>query len=289
MSQIEINGTSLEYIEQGAGQSVVLVHPSLSDKRTWTGQLEAFGAKYRTVAYSRRYAPPNEDIPDGVDDDMMVHVEDLVFLIKALDLAPAHLVGNSFGAYICLLLARDHPKLVQTLTICEPPLLPLLDLSNPPSPSQMFGLLVRAPRTFFAVAQIGIKSLQPAINAFKKGNDEEGWQTFAKGILGVQRFNSMPEERKQQARDNVKTLRAQLLGAGFPPFSEADAHSISVPTLLVNGENSLAFFDRVADRLQKCISIVEREQIQGASHLMYEDQPESFNRVVLDFLSRHSG
>lgn len=37
MNQIEINGMSLEYIEQGAGQSVVLVHPSLSDKRTWPG------------------------------------------------------------------------------------------------------------------------------------------------------------------------------------------------------------------------------------------------------------
>lgn len=289
MTQVEINGTNLEYTERGAGQSMVFVHPSLSDKRTWTGQLEAFGAKYRTVAYSRRYARPNEDIPDGVDDEMMVHVEDLVSFMKALQLAPAHLVGCSFGAYICLLVARDHPKLVRTLTICEPPLLPLLGLSAPPKPSQMLGLFMRAPRTLFAVAQFGTKALQPAVKAFNQGNDEEGWQTFAKGILGAERLNSVPEERKQQMRENVKTLRAQLLGAGFPPFNEADARTISVPTLLVNGGDSLAFFDRIADRLQKWIPRVERKQIRGGSHLMFEDQPEAFNRVVLDFLSRHSG
>ena len=289
MSQIEINGTKLEYIEQGAGQPMVFVHPSLSDKRTWAGQMEAFGAKYRTVVYSRRYARPNEDIPDGVDDDMTVHVEDLVSFMKALDLAPAHLIGNSFGAYMCLLVGRDHPEMVRTLTICEPPLMPLLGLGAPPSPSQMLGLLVRSPRTFIAVARMGSKAFQPAIKAFKKGNNEEGWQNFAVGILGGGRFNNVPEERKQQMRDNVKTLRAQLLGPEFPPFNEADGRRISVPTLLVTGEQSLAFFERIADRLQKCIPVVERQRIRGGSHLMFEDQPEAFNRVVLDFLSRHSG
>ena len=90
-------------------------------------------------------------------------------------------------------------------------------------------------------------------------------------------------------RDNVKTLRAQLLGPPFPAFNETDARSIHAPTLLVTGEQSIAFFERVADRLEKCLPIVERAQIKGGSHLMYEDQPETFNRTVLDFLSRHGG
>lgn len=288
MSHIEINETRLEYIEQGTGQPVLFVHGALSDKRAWKCQMEAFGAKYRAIAYSRRYAHPNEDIPEGVKDRMMVHVEDLISFMKALDLTPAHLIGSSLGAYICLLVTRDHPKTVRTLTLCEPPLLPLFGLSVPPSPFQMLGLLLRAPGTFFAVAEMGSKALQPAVAAFKKGNIEEGLQVFAKGFLGEERFRRVPEERKQQMRDNVKTLPSQM-GAGFPPFSLTDAQNIRVPTLLVKGEDSFAFFDRVDDRLQKSIPVVEREVIQGACHLMFEEKPEDFNRVVLDFLSRHSG
>lgn len=289
MSQIEINGTKLEYAEQGTGQPLILVHPSLSDIRTWSAQMDPFGSKYRTVAYSRRYARPNPDIPDGVDDDMMLHVSDLVSLMNALDLAPAHLIGSSFGAYICLIAARNHPEMVRTLTICEPPLTPLYGLGAPPSPFQMLRLLFRSPMTFIAVVKMASKAFQPTIEAFKKGRDEEGWQTFAIGILGEERFKSVPEERKQQMRDNVKTLRAQLLGPPFPAFNETDARSIHAPTLLVTGEQSIAFFERVADRLEKCLPIVERAQIKGGSHLMYEDQPETFNRTVLDFLSRHGG
>jgi len=80
---------------------------------------------------------------DGIE--ILDRIRDLVSLMKALQLAPAHLVGCSFGAYICLLVARDHPELIRALTICEPPLLPLLGLSVPPKPSQMLGLFMRAP------------------------------------------------------------------------------------------------------------------------------------------------
>lgn len=38
------------------------------------------------------------------------HVNDLLSLLRSLDLAPAHLVGNSWGAFICLLAALKEPS-----------------------------------------------------------------------------------------------------------------------------------------------------------------------------------
>ncbi len=59
---VAVNRATLAYLERGEGESVVFVHGVYSDLRTRLPQLDAFAAEYRAVAYSRRYARPNEDI-----------------------------------------------------------------------------------------------------------------------------------------------------------------------------------------------------------------------------------
>lgn len=98
MASIDIKGTRLECLEDGSGDPLVLVHGSASDYRTWDCQRRAFSERFRTLAYSRRYHWPNEPICDGADYSMVEHVDDLQALLGALDAAPAHLVGHSYGA-----------------------------------------------------------------------------------------------------------------------------------------------------------------------------------------------
>ena len=94
-----VNGTTLAYREQGQGEPVVFVHGSISDMRVWEQQLPGVGRSYRAITYSRRYARPNEDIAPEVDDQMLPHVEDLAVFLREINAAPAHLVGNSWGAF----------------------------------------------------------------------------------------------------------------------------------------------------------------------------------------------
>ena len=74
----EVHGTRLAYVERGAGTPVVFVHGSISDLTIWGPQLEALGQDYRAIAYSRRYAWPNEDLSSGAEDTMQPHVDDLL-------------------------------------------------------------------------------------------------------------------------------------------------------------------------------------------------------------------
>jgi pimeloyl-ACP methyl ester carboxylesterase len=284
---VTLGGTRFAYVERGSGVPVVFVHGSINDLRTWDAQLPVLGERYRAIAYSRRYAWPNEPIPDGVDDQMIPHVDDLLGFVRALDLAPVHLVGNSWGAFICLLAALREPKLVRTLTLEEPPVLPLF-VSTPPKLLEMQRMFAARPRTGAAIVKFMATGFVPSAAALKRGKIDEGVRIFAEAVLGRARYEALPDAFKEQLRANAKTHPAQLLGKGFPPLSADDVRRIHVPTLLVTGEDSPAFLKRLADRLAELLPNLERVEIPDASHVMHAQNAVALNRALRAFLAKHA-
>jgi pimeloyl-ACP methyl ester carboxylesterase len=63
---------------------------------------------------------------------------------------------------------------------------------------------------------------------------------------------------------------------------------IQVPTLIIIGELDQPDFCEIADTLAARIPNAEKAVIPGVAHLPSMEEPEQFNRVVLDFLGRHS-
>ena len=115
------DGVELHHVSRGKGVAVLFVHGTLGDYSTWDGQLGPFGETYRAIAYSRRYNYPNTN-KLRPKHSAVVEAEDLAAFIKKLDLGKVHVVGHSYGAYTALFLAVNHPDLVRTLTLAEPPI-----------------------------------------------------------------------------------------------------------------------------------------------------------------------
>ncbi len=283
----DVNGAALAYREQGDGESVVFVHGSADDLRSWDQQLPAIGASYRAIAYSRRYARPNQDIEPDADNLTLPHVDDLVTVMQVTDATPAHLVGHSWGGLICLLAAIRHPQVVRSLVLQEPPVLSLF-MSTRPRPTELLRLFVRRPRTALTILSFAAKTALPAEKAFRRGHDEAAMQAYALGLLGQDTWERLPRERKHQARENLNALRAQVLGAGFPPLRDDDVRGVAAPTLLMTGERSPAYLPRLTDRLQQLLPNAERAEIAAASHLMSEENPGAVNEAILGFLARHA-
>jgi non-heme chloroperoxidase len=239
------------------------------------------------IAYSRRYARPNEDIEPDADDQMLPHVGDLTRFMQVVGAQPAHLVGHSWGAFICLLTAIRHPQLVRSLVLGEAPVLTLFT-SVPPRPPELLRLLVRRPRTALAIVGFGARTHLPAQKAFRRGDDEGALQRMSHGVLGRDAYERLPEERKQQARENLNTLRAQVLGAAFPPLSDDDVRGVTAPTLLMTGALSPSYPLRLADRLEELLPNAERVEIAGASHLMHDENAAAVNQTILGFLACHA-
>ena len=122
LKTMAVNGAQLRYVEQGQGTPVVLVHGALSDLRTWARQREALSTRYRAVAYTQRYFGTEEWDMGGPKFGVQTHSDDLAAFIRGLGAGPVHLVGWSYGAHVVLNAVVDHPELVRSAFVFEPPI-----------------------------------------------------------------------------------------------------------------------------------------------------------------------
>jgi pimeloyl-ACP methyl ester carboxylesterase len=284
MASIRLNNISLEYREHGDNAPLVLVHGSASDYRTWEPQLNSFSKYFRTISYSRRYHWPNEKISGEANYSMTEHKQDLINLLKTLDANPAHLVGHSYGAFICLLLALQHPNMIRSLVLAEPPVITLF-VSNTPKPTELIKLLSTRPRTAIPLMRLGIKGFAPAKKAAKRGDMKKAMKIFGHAVLGPEFYNKLSESRLVQVHANA--IKAEFLGSGFPSLESNKLRSIEIPTLLINGQQSPKVFHRLSDRLEELLPQTKRIQIPNASHIMYEDNTAAFNKEVISFLTNY--
>jgi len=286
MAKITINNSTFEYIEKGSGTPVIFVHGSINDYRIWKDQMEPFAKQFRAIAYNRRYHYPNKWDGDGSDYNIDLHVADLASLIKTLKAGRVHLVGSSYGAYISLITAIKYPGLVKSLVLGEPPILPLL-VSNPENPLNILSLFIRDFPTAKSFMKFALNHMKPAMKALKNNQLEEGIRLFASGVMGDSNFGKLTDEKLASLMDNAQELKVELLGAGFPPFPKAEAKKINVPSLLVYGENSPKFFHSISDLLMKILPNCNKVIVPGVSHLIHRENPDYYNKKVLEFLTSH--
>jgi pimeloyl-ACP methyl ester carboxylesterase len=178
--------------------------------------------------------------------------------------------------------------LVKSLVLEEPPIIPFL-VTDANNPLHALSLLFKDFSTGKSFLKFGIKAIVPAKKELKKGNTEEGVRLFANGVLGKGGYERLPEEVKAFLLDNSTALKAELLGPGFPQeFPRNKANKLTVPTLLVCGENSPKFFHSISNKLFHILPNCQQLTIADASHDMHEDMPEVYNNKILEFLSNHN-
>jgi non-heme chloroperoxidase len=272
MSTVDLNGVRLEYVEQGQGDPLVLVHGSLCDFRYWHFQMEPFSQKYRTIAYSRRYHYPNVWVGDGRDYSAKLHAEDLAAILRGLGLGPVHLVAASYGAYTALFLSIKYPTLVQKLVLAEPPILQWLQ--NIPGAPPLAAKFIK-------------NAWEPARQAFGSGDLEKGVRLFVSGVVGQGAFDTLPPPVQHMMLDNAEEMKAETLAPDYlPSLTREEVGQIQAPTLLLTGEHSPKMFLLIMDELERFLPNNERRTIPDASHALAAGNPKAYNQTVLAFLAK---
>jgi pimeloyl-ACP methyl ester carboxylesterase len=121
MPQRSVNGATLNYVQQGQGPDVVLIHAVTSNLAVWLfiGLLDRLArAGFRVTAYDLRGHGLSEATPAGYTSAEMA--EDFRQLHAALGLGRAYLVGHSFGAVVAVHAAVLYPQCVAGLVLADP-------------------------------------------------------------------------------------------------------------------------------------------------------------------------
>jgi len=277
LKSARVNGTTLAYrIVGDSGTPVVLVHGSLGDFGDWDAQVATFAQRHRVLVYSRRYHPPNPPLNDDQVYSPMLHADDLAALLLQLDFAPAHIVGASYGAYTALILALEHPELVRSAVLGEPPILPLLN-STPE------GDAIR--RAFY------MNTLDPARAAFVRGDSVGALRVFIDGLSETPGlFDRLPPPVRADILAHSFEMRREMLASReqhYPPVSCPDLGRLHTPVLLLRASRSPARLQLITDELARCLRNDTTVTIPNANHGMNTTNPAYYNQAVLRYLATH--
>lgn len=113
------NGVRIRYVDEGAGEPVILLHGFLGNVERWTVDTRIFEAmrdRYRLIAFDSR-GNGKSDKPHDHNAYGMEMGLDALRLLDHLKIPKAHFVGFSFGGTVVAKLLTTHPERILTAVI----------------------------------------------------------------------------------------------------------------------------------------------------------------------------
>jgi pimeloyl-ACP methyl ester carboxylesterase len=255
-----VNGTELYYEIRGSGDPVVLLEGAGLDCRMWDDQFEVFARSYRVVRMDVRGSGKSADVSGPYQSH-----EDLHGLLEALGIPRAHLVGLSLGGRIAIDFALTYPTMLNSLVLVGPGVsgFPLPPATKSESRESLY-------KAIFA------RDATAAVNAWLESD-----------LMKPAATNPRTRDRvRALALGNARTWLQPLVERTLSPPAYARVGEIRTPTLVVVGSIDNAVIHSGADHLIAGIPGAQKAVLEGAGHVPNIEQPDEFNRVVLDFLSQ---
>ena len=194
-------------------------------------------------------------------------MDDVIAFIAALGVGKVQLMGHSRGGHIAFRVAGARPDLVDRLILAEPG----GDLDATLDPAGQKAPAVRA----------HVNATAARILA---GDEAGAVAEFLDRIEGPGAAANYPPSRRREMADNIRTMVAQVHEARAP-FSLASAAAIRAPSLLIGGADIPGNMPKVMAALGAAIPGARTVMVPHAKHFMMWDDPDRFNRIVLDFLA----
>ena len=251
----ELPGTRLGYWDTGgAGKPVVFLHPASGSALIWLYQQPVFAhAGYRVIAYSRRNYYTSEL---AREDNPGIASEDLHNLIEFLGLEKFHAVSSAAGGSVGADYAFSHPERLLSLTVSSNNL---------------------AARNGY-IAETAARIRPKEVESLPRWLWELGPSYRAANPEGVEQWIQL--NHKSETGRGARQKLANIV-------TPAKLETLQVPTLLMTGAADLATPPSITRMIARHIPNNEVAIVAESGHSPYWEQPEFFNRTVLEFIGRH--
>ena len=266
MAYASVNGVNLYYEEHGSGYPLVWSHEFAGDYRSWKPQVQFFTRRYRVITYNARGYPPS-DVPESLDDYTQEQaVDDLQGLLEHLNIERAHIGGLSMGGNVALNFGLTYPEMARSLIVAG--------TGSGSTDVEPFRRNVNARADVMRAG--GMEAMGDYLNSGTRvqllRKDPVGYEEFRQGFLEHSPIGSA-------------STFAGIQGRRPPIFDLEDRmRALDVPTLIMTGDEDEPCIEPSVF-MKRCIPRSGLVMMPQAGHAINLEDPDVFNRIVLDFLT----
>lgn len=260
MPDIQVDGLNIHYERAGKGPELVLLHGIGSNSRSWRYQLAGLSDEFTVIAWDAPGYGRSDDPAIAEEEFRMAHFAGyLSGLLDGLGLEKVHILGLSMGGVIAQEFYRLYPGRVQTLILADT--------------NRGGGTRPEAER----IEQLNNR-LKSALNPAE---------------LAKRRTPVLLSSNASPAKiAEVESIMSEIHPAGYRRASYAMSYAdytdllprITVPTLIICGEQDGVAPPRESELLHQAIPGSRLVLIPNAGHVSNQEQPELFNRAIREFL-----
>lgn len=257
------DAAGLYYEVAGSGHPLVLIHAGIADSRMWDDQFHILAQHFRVIRYDIRTFGKSKDQPE-----LFSHHEDLHQLLLHLGVEKTYLMGASIGGAIAIDFTIAYPDMVDGLVLV--------------------GTGIRG----YRLKHLAEQDWSELEAAYERGDYAEVVDQEVR--LWVDGPGRRPDQVEPSVRERVREMETANIEAGadedaaqpLKPPAISHLREIRAPVLLIVGEEDGPDIHEVAELLKVAIPDVTVEMMPNTAHVPNMEQPEQFNALVLDFLSK---
>jgi pimeloyl-ACP methyl ester carboxylesterase len=263
LPRLRVNGVDLYYESTGTGpETVVLSHGLLLSGDMFREQVRHLAPRYRVVVYDHRGQGRSEVAATGYDMDTLA--ADAAALVEALGAAPCHFVGVSMGGFVAMRLAARRPELLRSCV--------LMETSADPEAAEN---VPRYRMLNWAVRLLGARAVADKVMPIM----------FGKSFLADPARAELRAEWRGRFRALRRSIHRSVTGVIERSGVYQELQGISVPTLVLVGEEDVATPPPRAERIQAAIRGSRLVRIPRAGHSSTIENPAAVNAALAEFLA----
>lgn len=270
MPEIKANGVNHNYQIKGQGFPLVFVHGGFVDSGMWEPQFEYFSQSFTVLRYDLRGHGKTGGTPKR-DYSIELFADDLKALLDSLNLKNVILCGLSLGGMIAQSVAVKNIDRIEALILADTAVSVRLTLSD------KIQRYILAPK-WAMLAMIRWMSVPRFVDfSFQLARWTRNAEWFGEDPITASYVH--------RAMLTIPTEEYLKIYNAIYEFDLLDLSRITVPTLILNGENESRAVFRHTEEMLKWIPQAETVIIPGAGHTSNMENPEAFNDHMERFLS----
>jgi pimeloyl-ACP methyl ester carboxylesterase len=256
VSAIHLNNRLVHYELVGRrGQPIIFLHSWLGSWRYWLPTMDHISERYR--AYALDYWGFGESDRHESEFSVSEYVDMLLGFMDNMGLARVNLAGHGLGGMVAIRAASEHPD--------------------------RFGKLMTVNTPIQGEKAISVRPGALLSRLFGRTNPTNVWSKM------VRQIDVDDQQIKDEIIEDTDSLTELLVERVVASILKADLRSdlarLDRPLLAVYGANDSIVNHDQADLLRDEYRSVQVLKMHGSNHFPFLDQPNVFNRMLLDFLA----